>query len=148
MAGKADEGILDLPPACDPVAIRLLMHLCRYATLTDDEVAGVYAALFAMKFTLKQELSTYAEPALTNFSAAVLRTQFGVALRLMRRRVREIVQLLVSRISAASSLERSDTRVFVIPLSPHSWIWKGRCHMFDLLCFPSDWRSLSLGLYR
>lgn len=76
MGSMSHEDILGLPTVRDEtmiVAVRLLMHICLYSLLLDDEATGVYASLVAMDLTLKHGLSPYSATALSMFGIGILR---------------------------------------------------------------------------
>jgi predicted ATPase len=72
---KSDEDILNLPQISDRLLstiVRLLVNLCMYCFLRDDEMQGAYAALLAAEFTIKKGLSPYSPSAIAIYGVAEL----------------------------------------------------------------------------
>ncbi|KAI2512185.1 histidine kinase [Fragilaria crotonensis] len=72
---KSDEDILSLPLMRDEAATatsRILVNLCMYCFLKDEDNLGIYAALLALQLTLKFGLNAYSACALANYGVAEL----------------------------------------------------------------------------
>lgn len=75
MSRKTETEMLELPLAqhgsTPSMAIHLLMKICLYALLLNEEITGTYAALRAMDLTLKHGWSVHSATALAIYGVAV-----------------------------------------------------------------------------
>jgi predicted ATPase len=76
---KTNEEILKLPIMTDKLLstiVRLLVSLCMYCFLRDEESQGAYAALLATEITLKNGLGSYSSAAFAIYGVAELSNGF------------------------------------------------------------------------
>jgi predicted ATPase len=114
LRGKSDSDILNLPRMTESamsISVKVLINMCMYCFMKDEEFLAVYSALLATELTLKHGLNAYAATALTIYGVAELSNgnrkrayRFGKLALLLQERLQSIPALCPTTAIAHSTL--------------------------------------------